>query len=137
MGVWLVRNPIRDRAGVVMFAAAAVFGASIVVFGLSTAVWLSIGALIVMGAADMISVYIRATLIQLATPDDVRGRVSAVNTVFIGASNELGEFRAGAMGAMIGIVPSVVVGGLGTLLVTGLFAWVFAELRTARRLAGR
>jgi MFS family permease len=137
MGIWLARNPIEDRAGRIMFGAVAAFGAAIVVFGLSTAIWLSVAALVAMGAADMISVYIRATLIQLATPDDVRGRVSAVNTVFIGASNELGEFRAGAMGALIGIVPSVVVGGIGTLLVALLGARLFPELLNARRLAGR
>ena len=137
MGIWLVRHPIRDHVGRVMFAAVTVFGMAITVFGLSTATWLSISALAIMGAADMISVYIRATLIQLATPDDVRGRVSAVNTVFIGASNELGEFRAGAMAAAIGIVPSVVVGGLGTLLVAALGARVFPELLKTRRLAGR
>ncbi len=92
---------------------------AVIVFGLSKAVWLSVIALIVMGAADMVSVYVRASLVQLSTPDEVRGRVSAVNTVFIGASNELGEFRAGSMAALIGVVPSVVVGGLGTLLHRG------------------
>jgi MFS family permease len=137
MGIWLVRNPISDHAGRVMFAAVAIFGAAVIVFGLSKAVWLSVAALAIMGAADMISVYIRASLIQLSTPDEVRGRVSAVNTVFIGASNELGEFRAGSMAALIGVVPSVVVGGLGTLLVAAVGARVFPELLNTRRLAGR
>jgi MFS family permease len=137
MGVWLVSNPIRDRAGYVMFASVAIFGVSIIVFGLSEAIWLSVIALAIMGAADMVSVYIRASLIQLSTPDELRGRVSAVNTVFIGASNELGEFRAGTMGALIGVVPSVVVGGIGTLIVAALGARVFPELLNTRRLAGR
>lgn len=137
MGIWLVRNPIRDHAGRIMFAAVAVFGLAIVVFGLSKAVWLSVLALTIMGAADMVSVYIRASLVQLQTPDDVRGRVSAVNTVFIGASNELGEFRAGSMAALIGVVPSVVVGGFGTLLIAVLGARIFPELLNTRRLAGR
>lgn len=137
MGIWLVRNPIRDHAGRIMFAAVAVFGVAVIVFGLSKAVWLSVIALTIMGAADMVSVYIRASLVQLSTPDDVRGRVSAVNTVFIGASNELGEFRAGSMAALIGVVPSVVVGGLGTLLIAAIGARVFPELLSTRRLAGR
>jgi len=137
MGVWLVRNPIRDRAGHIMFVSVAVFGLSVIVFGLSKVVWLSVTALAIMGAADMISVYIRASLIQLSTPDELRGRVSAVNTVFIGASNELGEFRAGSMAALIGVVPSVVVGGLGTLIVAAIGARAFPELLNTRRLAGR
>jgi hypothetical protein len=98
---------------------------------------LSIAALIVLGGADMISVYIRATLIQLSTPDEVRGRVSAVNTVFIGASNELGEFRAGTMAALIGAVPAVVFGGVGTLFIAGLCAYLFPALLRTRRLHGR
>lgn len=134
MGIWLVRNPIRDRAGHIMFTAVGVFGAAIVIFGLSKMVWLSVLALAVMGAADMISVYVRATLIQLSTPDEVRGRVSAVNTVFIGASNELGEFRAGTMAWLIGAVPAVVVGGLGTLVAAAIGARIFPELRRAKSL---
>jgi MFS family permease len=137
MAIYLTARPIGDRAGPVMFLAVGVFGAAIVVFGLSTAVWLSVAALMLAGAADMISVYIRETLIQLWTPDVVRGRVSAVNMVFVGASNELGEFRAGTVAALIGIVPAVVVGGLGTVAVAGLWAWIFPELRRARRLSGR
>ncbi len=137
MGIWLERNPIRERAGDIMFAAVAVFGVAIIVFGLSKLVWLSVLALAVMGAGDMISVYVRATLIQLATPDEVRGRVSAVNTVFIGASNELGEFRAGTMAALIGAVPAVVVGGIGTLLAAAVGARIFPELRWAKRMIER
>src|SRR3546814_13237540 len=96
-----------------MFVFVSVFGLSTVVFGLSTIPWLSIAMLFVMGASDMVSVYIRSTLIQLWTPDNVRGRVNAVNSVFIGASNELGEFRAGVMAALIGTAAAVARGGVG------------------------
>jgi len=137
MGLWLIRKPIRDHAGLVMFGAVIVFGLATVTFGTSTVTWLSIAALVVMGAADMVSVTVRATLIQLRTPDEVRGRVNAVNTLFIGASNELGEFRAGTMAALIGTVPAVIVGGVGTILVAGLWSRWFPELREARRLDGR
>lgn len=134
MVVWLVRNPIRDHAGRIMFACVAIYGLSIVVFGLSTTLWLSLPALFVMGAADMVSVNVRATLIQLATPDDLRGRVTAVNSVFIGASNEVGEFRAGTMAALIGAVPAVVIGGAGTLVITALWARLFPDLYNKRKL---
>lgn len=134
VALWLVRHPIRDHAGRVMFAGVAAYGLSIIVFGLSTTLWISIPALFLMGASDMLSVNVRATLIQLATPDDVRGRVTAVNSVAIGASNELGEFRAGTMAAFIGAVPAVVIGGAGTLLVTALWTRLFPGLYTKRRL---
>lgn len=134
MVVWLVRNPIPDHAGKVMFASVAVYGLSILVFGLSTTLWLSLPALFIMGAADMVSVNVRASLIQLATPDDLRGRVTAVNSVFIGASNEVGEFRAGTMAALIGAVPAVVVGGVGTLAITALWTRLFPALYAKRRL---
>lgn len=125
----LASFPIRHRAGMLMFIGVAIFGAATVVFGLSTSVWLSVSALAVMGAADMISVYVRETLIALWTPDEVRGRVSAVNMVFVGASNELGEFRAGTMASLIGTVPAVVVGGFGTLAVAVIWAVSFPKLR--------
>jgi len=134
MVAWIVRNPIHDHAGKVMFAAVGVFGLAIIAFGLSTTLWISLPALFVMGAADMVSVNVRATLVQLATPDDVRGRVTAVNSVFIGASNELGEFRAGTMAHWIGAVPAVVVGGLGTLVISALWVRLFPGLYTTRRL---
>jgi MFS family permease len=134
MIVWLVRNPIPDHAGKVMFGSVAVFGAAVVVFGLSTTLWLSLPALFVMGAADMVSVNVRSSLIQLATPDDLRGRVTAVNSVFIGASNEVGEFRAGTMAALIGAVPAVVIGGAGTLAITALWTRLFPDLYNKRRL---
>ncbi len=136
MALWLAWFPIRDNAGHIMFGAVALFGAFTVVFGVSEIAWLSIAALFLMGASDMISVYVRSTLIQLNTPDSVRGRVNAVNMVFIGASNELGAFRAGTMTAWIGAVPAVVVGGIGCLAVAGLWALWFPELRRARRLDG-
>jgi len=137
VALYLATNPIRDHAGILMFLFVGVFGVAVVVFGISTLAWLSILTLIVMGGADMISVYVREILIQLWTPDRVRGRVNAVNTVFIGASNELGEFRAGVSAALIGTVPAVVVGGLGTVAVTALWFWWFPELRRARHLDGR
>ena len=135
--LYLTRHPVRDNAGRVMFVFVALFGAFTMVFGLSTAPWLSIVALALMGAADMISVYIRETLLQLWTPDDVRGRVNAVNMVFVGASNELGEFRAGVMAFWIGAVPAVVIGGAATMGVAALWAAMFPDLRKAKHLNGR
>ncbi|QRY67334.1 MFS transporter [Ensifer sp. PDNC004] len=129
MAVWLAAHPIRHRAGFYMFLGVALFGLGTVVFGLSATPWISIGALVVMGAADMVSVYVRETLITLWTPDELRGRVNAVNMVFIGASNELGEFRAGMMASGFGGVFAVVFGGMGTLLVSGLWALGFPQLR--------
>jgi len=134
MVVWLVRNPIPDHAGKVMFVSVAIYGAAIVAFGLSTTLWLSLPALMIMGAADMVSVNVRSSLIQLATPDDLRGRVTAVNSVFIGASNEVGEFRAGTMAAFIGAVPAVVIGGAGTLAITALWTRLFPALYAKRKL---
>ena len=135
MAVWLASHPIRNHAGVLMFAFVGMFGAFTMVFGLSSLPWLSILALIVMGGSDMISVYVRETLMQLWTPDEVRGRVNAVNMVFIGASNELGEFRAGVMAFWIGAVPAVVLGGAATMGVAGLWSAMFPGLRNARSLA--
>ncbi len=129
MALFLATFPIRHNAGVVMFIGVALFGAGTIAFGLSATPWLSITALTLMGASDMISVYVRETLIQLWTPDAVRGRVSAVNMVFIGASNELGEFRAGTMAHWIGAVPAVVIGGFGTLAVAAIWALGFPQLR--------
>ncbi len=137
MALWLARFPVRDRAGHILFGFVAAFGFFTVVFGLSTWVPLSIFALVLMGACDMVSVYIRETLLQLWTPDEVRGRVNAVNRVFIGASNELGEFRAGVMAAWIGAVAAVTVGGIGTVAVSAIWSRAFPELRTARGLSGR
>lgn len=137
----LAMAPIRDHAGRIMFICVGLYGASTVVFGLSTIAWLSIAALVVLGAADMVSVVVRETLLQLWTPDDVRGRVNAVNSVFVSASNELGEFRAGSMAhaigpAAAGAVPAVVIGGFGAIAVAAVWAWMFPTLRNARRLDG-
>ena len=129
MAVWLAAHPIRNRAGLYMFVGVALFGLATVVFGLSATPWISIAALVVMGASDMISVYVREILITLWTPDELRGRVNAVNMVFVGASNELGEFRAGMMASGFGTVFAVVFGGAGTLLVSLLWALGFPQLR--------
>jgi sugar phosphate permease len=129
VAVTLAAYPIRHNAGVLMFAGVALFGIGTIVFGLSEVAWLSIVALMLMGGADMISVYVRETLIALWTPDAVRGRVNAVNMVFVGASNELGEFRAGTMAHIIGAVPAVVIGGVGTLAVAVIWALGFPQLR--------
>ena len=137
VAVWLAGHPLRDHAGAVMLFFVAAFGASTILFGASTITWLSILALALLGATDMVSVYIRETLIQLWTPDEVRGRVNAVNQVFVGASNEVGEFRAGTMAALIGTVPAVVIGGVGAILVAGIWAGLFPDLRKVRRLDKR
>lgn len=129
MAVLLATYPLKHRAGVYMFIGVAMFGIGTVVFGLSQTAWLSIAALAVMGASDMVSVYVRETLIALWTPDDVRGRVNAVNMVFVGASNELGEFRAGSMASVFGAVPAVIIGGIGTLAVSIIWASRFPQLR--------
>ncbi|WP_168878824.1 MFS transporter [Rhizobium sp. P28RR-XV] len=129
MGLFLATYPIRHRAGLYMFAGVAMFGVGTLVFGISYTPWLSITALAVMGASDLISVYVRETLITLWTPDHVRGRVNAVNMVFVGASNELGEFRAGTMAHYFGAIPAVVIGGIGTLAVVVLWATGFPQLR--------
>lgn len=131
---WLARHPIERRTGHVMFAGVAGFGLATLVLGLSTNFWLSLFALAFLGGADMLSVVIRSSLVQLETPDAMRGRVSAVNFLFIGASNQLGEFRAGVSAAFIGLVPSIVVGGAGALLVAGLWMWWFPELARRDRL---
>jgi MFS family permease len=137
VAIWLTSHPINRHAGAVMLCFVALYGLSIVLFGASTIPWLSILALALLGATDMVSVYIRETLIQLWTPDEVRGRVNAVNMVFVGASNELGEFRAGVMAALIGAVPAVIFGGIGAIGVAGLWAMLFPALRDVQRLDGR
>jgi MFS family permease len=131
MSLVLARLPIDRRAGPRLLAAVTVYGVATLVFGVSTALWLSLLALAVAGAADMVSVVVRQTLVQLETPDAMRGRVSAVNALFIGASNQLGEFRAGAMAAGMGAVGSVLAGAAGTLLVVVLWRRLFPAL--ARR----
>ncbi len=134
MGVGLMLFPIRNHAGLLMFAAVAGFGLATFVFALSTSLWLSIAMLVLIGATDMVSVNIRGILVQLWTPDEVRGRVSAVNMVFIGTSNELGAFRAGVMAWAIGPVAAVAVGGVAILGIAGLWARMFPMLRAVRHL---
>jgi hypothetical protein len=112
-----------------LFATVAIFGLATIGFGLSHTLWLSLATLVLLGAADMVSVVIRRVLVQLATPDEVRGRVSAVESVFIGASNELGEFESGITAAWFGVMPAVVLGGAGTLGVVLLWARLFPQLR--------
>ncbi|WP_275576205.1 MFS transporter [Aquitalea magnusonii] len=131
MSAWLMRHPIRRRSGHIMFAAVAVFGLATILFGLSRSFPLSLLALMLLGSADVISVVIRGTLVQLETPDDMRGRVNSVNSLFIGASNQLGEFESGVTAAWLGTVPAVVLGGAGTLLVVLLWMRWFPQL--ARR----
>lgn len=126
--------PIRDYAGWILLAAVALFGLSTAVFGASTLAWVSILALMCVGAFDMVSVYVREILVQLWTPDQVRGRVNAVNSIFVGASNELGEARAGFMAAFIGPVVTVVAGGFAAVGIAGLSAFLFPKLRDARKL---
>jgi hypothetical protein len=134
VGISLVRFPLQRNAGKTLFITVAVFGAATIGFGLSETLWLSLVMLATLGAADMVSVVIRRVLVQLATPDEMRGRVSAAESVFIGASNELGEFESGVTAALFGTVPAVVLGGVGTLVVVGVWAWKFPELRRADRL---
>jgi MFS family permease len=127
--VVLVRRPISRGAGPLLFVTVGVFGLATIGFGLSHNLWLSLATLAFLGAADMVSVVIRRVLVQLATPDEVRGRVSAVESVFIGASNELGEFESGITATWFGVIPAVVLGGVGTLSVVLLWAWLFPQLR--------
>ena len=134
MAIVLAHRPIRRRAGPTMLLFVASFGVMTIIFGLSRNLILSLVALLLLGASDMVSVIIRATLVQVATPDEMRGRVNAVDMLFIGVSNELGEFESGLTAQWFGTVPAVVIGGVGTLLVIGLWAWLFPELRRADRL---
>jgi len=129
MSVLLARRPPKNAVGVKMFAAVIVFGLATIVFGLSRSFALSMGALAALGAADIISVVIRSSLVQLETPDEMRGRVGAVNSLFISTSNQLGEFESGVTAAMMGIVPATVLGGVGTLVVAVLWMRLFPGLR--------
>jgi len=134
VALWLAANPIRRKAGLYMFGGVAVFGAATIVFGLSKSLWLSVAALAVLGGADMLSVYVRQTLVQLVTPDHMRGRVASVSSVFIGASNELGEFESGVVARILGPVGAAVFGGVGAIAVTAIWARLFPDLRRADRL---
>jgi MFS family permease len=129
VGAMLAMRPIRHHAGVWLFGGVTLFGLATIVFGLSTTFWLSMAALVIAGAGDMVSVFVRLTLTQLTTPDAIRGRVSAVNSMFIGASNELGAFESGATARWFGTVPSVVIGGCATLVVVAGWVLLFPQLR--------
>jgi MFS family permease len=133
-GLWLAHHPLKRHAGRTMFLCVAGFGAATIIFGLSRFLPLSLLALVAMGACDMVSVYVRQNLVQLNTPDAMRGRVSAVTMVFIGASNELGEFESGVTASWFGVVPAVVLGGIGTLLVVAVWSSLFRSLRQVDRL---
>jgi MFS family permease len=134
MAIAVAHRPIRRRAGLTMLLSVAAFGVLTIVFGISHSLVLSLVALFLLGASDMVSVIIRATLIQVATRDEMRGRVNAVDMLFIGVSNELGEFESGLTAQWFGTVPAVVLGGVGTLLVIATWAWLFPELREADQL---
>ncbi len=132
--VMLAANPIRRHAGAIMFSGVFVFGLATVVFALSKSMWLSVFALAVLGGADALSVFVRSTLIQIVTPDAMRGRVSAASYLFIGASNELGEFESGVVARFLGPVGAALFGGIGAIVVTGVWAVWFPALRKADRL---
>lgn len=134
MAIVLAHWPLRGKSGVTLLWAVAGFGVFTIVFGLSRSLTLSLIALVLAGASDMISVIIRATLTLLATPDEMRGRVTAVDMIFIGTSNEFGQFESGVTAQWFGTVPAVVLGGIGTLVVIALWAWWFPELRQAGEL---
>jgi len=135
IAVLLAIRPIHRKAGLFMFSGVAVFGAATVVFALSKSLALSVVALAVLGGADMLSVYVRQTLVQIVTPDHMRGRVAAVSTLFIGASNELGEFESGVVARLLGPIGAALFGGVGAIIVTGAWAKLFPALRKADRLA--
>ena len=134
MSLWLARHDMQRRVGSIMFASVAGFGVATLVFALSTVLWLSLLALFALGAFDMVSMVIRGALVQLDTPDEMRGRVSAVNAIFINTSNQLGEFESGMLAAWLGAVGATVIGGVGTLLVVGLWMGMFPGLRRRQQL---
>jgi len=134
ISVWLANHPLQRRVGRTLFAVTILFGLATMVFGVSTSLPLSMAALATLGAADVISVVIRFSLVQLQTPDEMRGRVSALNSLFVGTSNQLGDFESGATAALLGTVPAVLLGGIGTVIVALLWMRLFPELRRIDRL---
>jgi MFS family permease len=134
MALFLAHRPMRRKVGLIMLWCVAAFGLFTILFGISHSLVLSLIALFFVGATDMVSVIVRAVLIQVATPDEMRGRVNAVDMVFIGASNEFGEFESGLTAQWFGTVPAVVLGGIGTLVVTAIWAWRFPELRRVEQI---
>jgi MFS family permease len=137
MSLALARFPLSRHAGRILFVCVSIFGVMTIVFGLSRNLWLSLGSLVILGAADSVSVIIRGSVLQLATPADMRGRVSAVNSLFIGTSNQLGEFESGVTAAWLGTVPATVLGGLGSIIVAGLWMYLFPDLRKLDKLRAR
>ncbi|WP_208615632.1 MFS transporter [Gottfriedia luciferensis] len=135
MSLVLAYFPLKKSFGPILFAALGVFGLATMLFAVSTNIIISLFALFMIGASDVVSVVIRSSLVQLQTPDDMRGRVNAVNSLFIGTSNQLGEFESGTMAGLIGTVPAAFVGGLGTVLVAGLWMYLFPSLRRIRSLS--
>ncbi len=131
MALSLAHRPLKGRMGATLLWCVAAFGAFTILFGVSRSLLLSLAALMLVGAADTVSVIIRATFVQLGTPDEMRGRVNAVDMIFIGTSNQLGGFESGVTAAWLGTVPAVVLGGAGAMVVAGLWAWMFPELRRA------
>jgi len=134
VGVWLSRNKLEKNVGMIMFGSVAGFGVATLVFALSSQLWLSLLALAALGGFDMVSMVIRGALVQLDTPDDMRGRVNAVNSIFINTSNQLGEFESGLLAAMMGAVPAAVLGGVGTLVVVAVWMTLFPHLRRRQKL---
>jgi MFS family permease len=134
MAIAIAHYPLKRNAGATMLWCVAGFGLATVIFGVSRSLALSVVALALVGATDMVSVIVRATLIQVATPDEMRGRVNAVDMIFIGASNELGQFESGITAQWFGAVPAVILGGVGAIVITGLWAWMFPELRKVNQL---
>jgi hypothetical protein len=134
MAIAIAHRPLKNRAGATMLWCVAGFGLCTVFFGVSRSFAISLLALFLVGATDMVSVIVRATLIQVATPDEMRGRVNAVDMIFIGASNELGQFESGLTAHWFGVVPAVILGGVGAIIVTGLWAWMFPQLRKVNQL---
>ena len=134
MAIAIAHRPLKNRAGATMLWCVAGFGVFTVVFGVSRNFAISLLALFLVGATDMVSVIVRATLIQVATPDEMRGRVNAVDMIFIGASNELGQFESGITAQWFGAVPAVILGGIAAIVVTGLWAWMFPQLRKVNQL---
>lgn len=136
MSFWLTRRTLDGHVGITMYAAVAAFGCATLVFAVSTRLWLSLAALFALGAFDMVSMVIRGALVQLDTPDEMRGRVSAVNGIFIDTSSQLGEFESGILASWVGAVHAAVLGGIGTLIVVGLWMLLFPTLRQRQRLDG-
>jgi MFS family permease len=129
MGIYLTRHPINRHAGRILLSVVVGFGLAMIVFALSQSLWLSLTALFVSGLFDSVSVVLRSTILQLTTPDEMRGRVSAINGIFIGSSNELGAFESGVAARLMGLVPSVVFGGLMTLVVVAVVSYSVPKLR--------